>query len=75
MRTQSYTRRTPDRLTAKAASINEFFEDHMSRSELILDEIEESLLVKKEQYPQEDEGEDPEEWIHSLYERGLRSPL
>ncbi|MEO5666983.1 MAG: hypothetical protein ABIR96_02875 [Bdellovibrionota bacterium] len=75
MRTQSHVQTPPARFAAKAASIEEFFEDHMSRSELMLDELDEKLHVEKEQYPEDEVVEDPEEWIHSLYTRDITPRL
>jgi|GEM_PF-3555721 len=75
MRTQTYIETSKGHVAPKAASIDEFFEDHMSLSDLRLDEMEEAWIVKKEQEPVEEDMEDPEEWFHSLYQRELYPKL
>ena len=61
-------------IAANAAAINEFFEDHFSRSELILDELEETWIIEKEQIINDEDLDDPEDWIHSLYNRQVLTP-
>lgn len=69
MRTQTYIEATKGHFGPKAASIDEFFEDHMSLSEFRLDEMEEARILEKDLEPVGEDMEDPEEWFHSLYQR------
>jgi hypothetical protein len=70
MRTTSLELASTSHITADAAAINEFFEDHFSRSDLILAEIEERSVIEKDQSFFNDEDlDDPEDWIHHLYAR------
>lgn len=75
MRSTSLGLVSPSHIAANAAAINEFFEDHFSRSELILDEIEERAIIEKDQVFEEVDLDDPEDWIHSLYARQALSRL
>ena len=54
--------------------IDEFFVDQMSRSELILSEIEERENFNHEHKEEEVELHELDDWLHSLYGRGMRPP-
>lgn len=67
MRLNSSDLTSTSHIAANAASINEFFEDHFSRSEVILDELEAAWTIKKDQASDDKDLDDPEDWIHTLY--------
>ncbi len=75
MRTQTRIQAMPQKLAVQPAMIEEFIEDHMSESEFLLDELEEKWLVEKDKYMDDEEHEDLEEWLQSLYGRGVNTPL
>jgi hypothetical protein len=70
---QTRVQASPSHFAARAAaSIDEFFEDHMSDSEVLLDEMEEAWIMRQEREPEEEFQEEPERWLTHLYDRGIR---